>query len=152
MRPVAAGGSAGRVVVVHGEGDPSTIAALRAVGLELLVEVGDTAVWAPPDPGRDGRTGAEQPASGSGRLLLSVTEAAAVLGVGRTTAYELIAAGQLETVHIGRCARVPAAAVEELVERLRARAGAASRAGRTLGPLGPAAASQPHAAVEQTAS
>lgn len=34
-------------------------------------------------------------------LLLTVVEAAAMLGVGRTTAYELIAAGQLQVVHIG---------------------------------------------------
>jgi len=33
--------------------------------------------------------------------------------------YELIAAGQLETVHIGRAVRVPVEAVEEFVARLR---------------------------------
>ncbi len=123
---------AGRVVVLHGRGDPTTIAALRSVGLELRAEIGDTTVWAPPDPERPARAEAERH-TGEGRaLLLSVAEAAAALGVGRTTAYELIAAGQLETVHIGRAARVPAAAVDELIGRLRQRAGTRSQPGRTL--------------------
>jgi excisionase family DNA binding protein len=52
------------------------------------------------------------------RLLLTVVEAAAMLGVGRTTAYELIAAGQLQVVHIGRSARVPVAAVHRYVDGL----------------------------------
>lgn len=52
-------------------------------------------------------------------LLLTVRQAAAALGVGRTTVYELIGAGDLEVVHIGRSARVPVAAVEEFVDRLR---------------------------------
>jgi excisionase family DNA binding protein len=41
-----------------------------------------------------------------------------MLGVGRTTAYELIGSGQLQVVHIGRSARVPVAAVHSYVERL----------------------------------
>lgn len=53
-------------------------------------------------------------------LLLTVREAAALLRLGRSTVYELIADGELETVHVGRCARVPLAAVESFVERLRA--------------------------------
>lgn len=53
------------------------------------------------------------------RLLLTVVEAAEVLGVGRSTMYELIRTGQVEVVHLGRCARVPAAALDEFVERLR---------------------------------
>ncbi len=57
----------------------------------------------------------------SAPLLLTVTQAAHLLAIGRTTAYELIAAGELEVVHIGRSARVPVEAVEELVTRLRHR-------------------------------
>ena len=53
------------------------------------------------------------------RLLLTVREAAHALGVGRSTAYELINAGELEVVHIGRACRVPVAVVEAYVERLR---------------------------------
>lgn len=52
-------------------------------------------------------------------LLLSVEEAARALGLGRSKTYELIAAGELEVVHIGRCARVPVDSVETYVERLR---------------------------------
>lgn len=55
------------------------------------------------------------------RLLLKVHEAAELLGVGRSTAYELIAARRLEVVHIGRCCRVPREAVEAFVENLRNR-------------------------------
>lgn len=51
-------------------------------------------------------------------LLLTVVEAAMLLGVGRTTAYELIAAGDLQVVHIGRSARVPRAAVHRYVNAL----------------------------------
>lgn len=52
-------------------------------------------------------------------LLFTIPQAATLLGVGRSTAYELITTGQLEVVHIGRCARVPADAIEEFVQRLR---------------------------------
>lgn len=55
-------------------------------------------------------------------LLITVAETAGVLGVGRTTVYELIASGDLEVVHIGRSARVPVAATRAFVDRLRARA------------------------------
>ena len=48
-------------------------------------------------------------------LLLTVPEAAAVLSVGRTTLYELIGAGEIAVVHIGRSCRVPAAAICEFV-------------------------------------
>ncbi len=57
---------------------------------------------------------------GNGALLLTMTEAARVLSVGRTTMYELVGAGEVEVVHIGRSARVPVAALEEYVERRRA--------------------------------
>jgi excisionase family DNA binding protein len=43
-------------------------------------------------------------------LLLTIPQAAHRLGVGRTTLYdlyELTNAGELEVVHIGRCARIP---------------------------------------------
>ncbi len=53
------------------------------------------------------------------RLLLTVVEAARLLGVGRSTAYELLASGELESVHIGRSRRVPVVAVENYVESLR---------------------------------
>ena len=69
-----------------------------------------------------------------------MSDAARVLSVGRTKMYELVGAGEIEVVHIGRSARVPVAAVEEFVERQR-RSGAtvrpttsAARAKRQLDP------------------
>ncbi len=55
------------------------------------------------------------------KRLLTIREAAVVLGVGRTTVYELIANDELEVVHIGRSARIPTAAIEEFIDRLRSR-------------------------------
>ncbi|MDO8106400.1 helix-turn-helix domain-containing protein [Isoptericola sp. b441] len=53
------------------------------------------------------------------RVMLSVTDAAACLSIGRTTMYELIHSGAIETVHIGRLRRVPADALTQFVERCR---------------------------------
>ena len=50
-----------------------------------------------------------------------MVEAARVLSIGRTTMYELVAAGEIDVLHIGRSARVPAAAIDEYVERKRQR-------------------------------
>lgn len=55
------------------------------------------------------------------KRLLTIREAAQVLGVGRTTVYELVANDELEVVHIGRSARIPTAAVDDFVDRLRSR-------------------------------
>ncbi len=52
-------------------------------------------------------------------LLVTIAEAAKVLGVGRSTLYELIARRELEVIHIGRAARIPATALDGLVSRLR---------------------------------
>jgi excisionase family DNA binding protein len=52
-------------------------------------------------------------------LLLTVREVADRLGCGRTLVYELISSGELETIKLGRLRRVPVAALEALVERLR---------------------------------
>jgi excisionase family DNA binding protein len=41
------------------------------------------------------------------QLLLTVEEAARVLRLGRTTVYNLIRAGDLDSVRIGRARRVP---------------------------------------------
>jgi excisionase family DNA binding protein len=53
------------------------------------------------------------------KLLLSPTEAAELLGVGRSTVYELLNAGDVESVRIGRSRRIPYAAVVAYVARLR---------------------------------
>jgi excisionase family DNA binding protein len=59
-------------------------------------------------------------------LLVTTVEAAQRLGCGRTTIYELISSGELETVTIGRLRRVPVAAITEYVNRLREQAKAAA--------------------------
>ena len=56
-------------------------------------------------------------------ILLTPTEAAQALGIGRSKLYELMQAGVVESVHIGACRRIPADALEELVVRLRAESG-----------------------------
>lgn len=53
-------------------------------------------------------------------ILLTISEAARLLAIGRTLTYELIASGDLDVVHIGRAARVPLDAVHEFVAHLRA--------------------------------
>lgn len=52
-------------------------------------------------------------------LLLSPERAAERLDVSRTTLYELLAAGEITSVKIGRSRRIPAAALADYVDRLR---------------------------------
>ena len=54
------------------------------------------------------------------KLLLTPTEAATALGIGRSKVYELLQSGQLQSVHIGACRRVPADALTAFLEQLRA--------------------------------
>jgi excisionase family DNA binding protein len=67
----------------------------------------------------DGHDSASTTANESERLMLTVPEVARRLGVGRTTVYELTNTDELELVHIRRCARIPAASVDDFVERIR---------------------------------
>jgi len=62
-----------------------------------------------------------EPAAADVPRLLTVRQAAEVLGLGRSTVYELIAAGELETVSIGRSRRVPLDALRAFVAWLRRR-------------------------------
>jgi excisionase family DNA binding protein len=55
----------------------------------------------------------------SDKLLLGVREAGEVIGIGRSTMYELLRSGDIESVRIGRCRRVPYSALVVYVERLR---------------------------------
>ena len=50
------------------------------------------------------------------QLLLRPEEAARVLGIGRSKVYELLAAGELPVVRIGRATRIPAAALQRWVD------------------------------------
>lgn len=47
--------------------------------------------------------------------LLSIEEAAAILGVKRTSVYRVIGAGELRSVKVGRRRLVPSSAVDEFV-------------------------------------
>lgn len=53
------------------------------------------------------------------KLLLTPTEAASALGIGRSKVYELLKSGQLQSVHIGACRRVPLDALTAFLEQLR---------------------------------
>jgi excisionase family DNA binding protein len=66
-----------------------------------------------------------------GPVLVTVKDAARMLAISRSTVYELISAGKLQVVHIGRSARVPVAAVVAYADGLRGGAsGATGRRGR----------------------
>lgn len=62
---------------------------------------------------------AAEDTSEPGQALVTVKQAARMLSLGRSTVYELIAAGRLEVLHIGRSARVPVDAIATLVNGLR---------------------------------
>jgi len=49
------------------------------------------------------------------RILLTPTEAARALGIGRPKLYELMREGSIRSIRIGSCRRVPAAALDEFV-------------------------------------
>ena len=51
-------------------------------------------------------------------LLVSVEEAAGLLGIGRTTVYEMIRRGDVRPIRIGRCVRIPQRELEAFVQRL----------------------------------
>jgi excisionase family DNA binding protein len=53
------------------------------------------------------------------RLLLTVSEAARQLGIGRSLLYELLADGQVESIHVGRLRRIPTDALGDYIERQR---------------------------------
>jgi excisionase family DNA binding protein len=53
------------------------------------------------------------------RLVLTVSEAAQQLGIGRSLLYELLADGQVESIHVGRLRRIPTDALATYVDRQR---------------------------------
>ena len=53
------------------------------------------------------------------KLLLTPVGAAKALGIGRSKVYELLQAGQLKSVRIGSCRRIPLDALHELLADLR---------------------------------
>jgi excisionase family DNA binding protein len=71
-----------------------------------------------PKGGRQGHQLAthERPAQ---RLLLTVSEAAHRLGIGRSLLYELLADGQVESIHVGRLRRIPTDALATYIDQQR---------------------------------
>ena len=51
------------------------------------------------------------------KTVLSVPEAAALLGIGRNTAYEAVRRGEIPTVRIGKRILVPVSALERLLDQ-----------------------------------
>ena len=54
-------------------------------------------------------------------LCVRIDSAMNMLGIGKTKLYELIATGELETIHIGRRTLVLRTSIDDFVERLRLR-------------------------------
>ena len=53
------------------------------------------------------------------RMLLTVVEAARRLGIGRSSMYRLLDAGQIRSIHVGRSHRIPVDALTEFVDERR---------------------------------
>lgn len=52
-------------------------------------------------------------------ICVRINDAARMIGVGRTKLYELISAGELETVKIGNATRITTASLHELIKQRR---------------------------------
>jgi excisionase family DNA binding protein len=52
---------------------------------------------------------------------VSSAEAAQELGIGRSLLYELLADGQIESIHVGRLRRIPTDALTTYIEQQRSR-------------------------------
>lgn len=58
------------------------------------------------------------------KILVKPTEAAEMLAIGRTRIYEMLAAGEVPSIRIGRSIRIPVAALNKWVEEQQCRVGA----------------------------
>lgn len=56
-------------------------------------------------------------------LAVRIPQAAAMLGIGRSTLYLFIASGEIETIKVGRATLVPVEALEAFVASRRSAAG-----------------------------
>lgn len=52
------------------------------------------------------------------KLLLTPLEAARTLGIGRSKLYELLSSGELASIHIGACRRIPIEALRAYITQL----------------------------------
>jgi excisionase family DNA binding protein len=84
-----------------------------------------TAHRASPSPSAAAATGPDRPAISarptSEPLLLTVGQAAHRLGISRSLLYELLAAGDIESITIGRLRRIPTEALTTYIEHQRAK-------------------------------
>jgi excisionase family DNA binding protein len=71
-----------------------------------------------PTRGRQGHHLANQERAAQ-RLPLTVSEAAHRLGIGRSLLYELLADGQVESIHVGRLRRIPTDALATYIDQQR---------------------------------
>ena len=76
-----------------------------------------------PVPQPHGRTRVTAPhldstSSDTIRIVLTIEEAAMRLGIGRTTMYALVTAGEIKSVTIGRLRRIPIVALHDYVHGL----------------------------------
>ncbi len=109
-----------RIVVVHGPLGRHLADVLRCAGLETIVDDGTTTIWGPQgSPRSEGSSEGGIMTTGSlPKLLVTTSEAAAILGVSRSTLYSLLAEGQLESVKIGSLRRISTAALDRYVGEL----------------------------------
>jgi len=54
------------------------------------------------------------------KRLFTVPQTQAMLGIGRTTLWNMVASGEIESVRIGRSRRITAEVIDQFVEGLRA--------------------------------
>jgi excisionase family DNA binding protein len=71
-----------------------------------------------PDPSPGDEEKAIHQAEVQRPLLLTVKEAAALIGIGRSTLYRLMEAGEVDSVHIGTSRRIPLQSAYAFVERV----------------------------------
>lgn len=50
------------------------------------------------------------------RALLTPIEVTQILGIGRSKVYELLACGELPSIRIGRCIRVPKSSLDDWIK------------------------------------
>ena len=67
------------------------------------------------------------PPSGPSQILYSVEEAASLIGIGRTFMFHLLAIGEIDSLKIGRCRKIPRDAIDSYIERLRAQQGVTAK-------------------------
>jgi excisionase family DNA binding protein len=53
----------------------------------------------------------------NGKVMLKMSELQEATGLSRSTAYMLVASGEIQSIKIGRAIRIPVAAVENFINR-----------------------------------